>query len=86
MLWKRCPRREPAAPGLQGVRPGFLLQFVLGAGNLAYDNVEHYYWMFLLLAIALRGAGRLSLDHIVSRKIAGPGGGGTGARDSLLLR
>jgi len=39
-----------------------IIQFVLGANNPDYDNVEHFYWMFLLAMIVVRGAGTLSLD------------------------
>lgn len=46
-----------------------VIQFVLGATNPAYDNVEHFYWLFLLLAIAIRGPGAISLDHLLSRWI-----------------
>jgi len=46
-----------------------IIQFVLGATNPAYDNVEHFYWLFLLLVIAIRGPGALSLDHLLSRWI-----------------
>jgi len=42
-----------------------IIQFVLGAGNAAFDNVEHFYWMFMLAIIALRGAGPISLDHLL---------------------
>ncbi len=44
-----------------------VIQFVLGAGNPAYDSVEHFYWMFLLLMIVVRGPGPLSLDHAIAR-------------------
>jgi putative oxidoreductase len=46
-----------------------VIQFVLGASNPAYDNVEHIYWLFLLLVIAIRGPGVISLDHLLSRWI-----------------
>jgi putative oxidoreductase len=49
-----------------------VIQFVLGAGNPDYDNTEHYYWMFLLLVIVIRGPGPLSLDHLLSRWIGRP--------------
>ena len=42
-----------------------IIQFVLGAGNAAFDNVEHFYWMFMLAIIALRGAGPISLDYLL---------------------
>jgi len=47
-----------------------VIQFVLGATNPAYDNVEHFYWLFLLLVIAIRGPGPLSVDHLLSRWIS----------------
>ncbi|MGK9167643.1 DoxX family protein [Inquilinus limosus] len=46
-----------------------VIQFVLGASNPAYDNAEHIYWIFLLLVIAIRGPGRISLDHLLFRWI-----------------
>ncbi len=46
-----------------------VIQFVLGAANPAYDSVEHFYWMFLLLMIILRGPGPLSIDHLIGRWI-----------------
>jgi putative oxidoreductase len=46
-----------------------VIQFVLGASNPTYDNTEHFYWLFLLLVIAIRGPGALSLDHLLSRWI-----------------
>jgi putative oxidoreductase len=48
-----------------------VIQFVLGAANPAYDNVEHFYWMLILLTLIARGAGPLSLDHLAKRLVAG---------------
>ncbi|MDX2221466.1 MAG: DoxX family protein [Rhodospirillaceae bacterium] len=51
-----------------------VIQFVLGASNPAYDSMEHFYWMILLLLIVVRGPGMLSLDHVIKRRFAnGPG-------------
>ena len=47
-----------------------VIQFVLGAANPAYDSVEHFYWMFLLLAIVVHGPGHLSLDHLIRSWLA----------------
>jgi putative oxidoreductase len=47
-----------------------VIQFVLGASNPDYDNVEHFYWLFLLTLIVVRGPGTLSLDWLVRRKFA----------------
>ena len=44
-----------------------VIQFVLGANNPAYDSVEHFYWLFLLATIVVRGPGKLSLDHLIHR-------------------
>ena len=41
-----------------------VIQFVLGAANPAYDNVEHFYWMMMLALIAINGPGRWSLDAL----------------------
>lgn len=49
-----------------------VIQFVLGATNPSYDNVEHYYWLALLGMILVRGPGRLSLDHIIRTKFNPP--------------
>lgn len=45
-----------------------VIQFILGAANPAYDNIEHFYWMLLLLVIITTGPGRLSLDHYLVKK------------------
>jgi putative oxidoreductase len=42
----------------------------LGASNPDYDNVEHFYWMFLLASIVIRGAGPISLDAVLKRFVA----------------
>lgn len=47
-----------------------VIQFALGAVNPTYDSVEHFYWMFLLLAIVVHGPGRLSLDHMIRNRLA----------------
>lgn len=48
-----------------------VIQFVLGAAMPAYDSPEHFYWLFLLAAIVVRGPGRLSLDHLIAKRFAG---------------
>ena len=45
-----------------------VIQFALGAANPDYDSVEHFYWMFLLAMIIIRGPGPLSLDHLIRRR------------------
>ncbi|MET1027927.1 MAG: DoxX family protein [Dongiaceae bacterium] len=40
-----------------------VIQFVLGAANPAYNQLEHYLWMVLLLQLLIRGPGLVSLDH-----------------------
>jgi putative oxidoreductase len=45
-----------------------VIQFVLGAANPDYDSTEHFYWMFLLAMIVIRGAGTLSLDHVIRKR------------------
>jgi putative oxidoreductase len=47
-----------------------VIQFVLGAANPAYDSVEHYCWMLILLTLIARGGGALSLDALVKRLFA----------------
>jgi len=44
-----------------------VIQFILGASNPAYDNVEHFYWMFLLGFLIVYGPGRISIDSVVRR-------------------
>ena len=46
-----------------------VIQFVLAA-DPAYDNVEHFYWLFLLGMIVIRGPGVLSLDYLIKRKVS----------------
>lgn len=48
------------------------VQFVLGATNPAYDQLDHYLWLALLATLAARGAGPLSLDHWLLRKSMAP--------------
>jgi putative oxidoreductase len=48
-----------------------VIQFVLGASNPDYDNVEHFYWLFLLAMIVVRGPGVLSLDYLLRRSLNG---------------
>ena len=45
-----------------------VIQFVLGARAAAYDNFEHYFWMAILCYLIARGAGALSLDHLVAKR------------------
>lgn len=45
-----------------------VIQFVLGAMNPAYDNLEHFLWLALLLHLVARGAGPLSLDRLIARR------------------
>jgi putative oxidoreductase len=45
-----------------------VIQFALGAADPAYNNIEHFYWMFLLLTIFVFGPGKISLDHLIMRR------------------
>ncbi|MDY0883321.1 DoxX family protein [Dongia soli] len=47
-----------------------VIQFVLGAANPDYSQLEHYLWMVLLLSIIVRGPGLFSIDYLFHR----PGG------------
>ena len=47
-----------------------VIQFVVGAADPAFHLTEHYYWMFLLALIVTKGPGRLSLDHLLARRLA----------------
>ena len=39
-----------------------VIQFVLGANDPAYNQLQHYLWMVLLLTLIARGPGAWSLD------------------------
>ena len=45
-----------------------VIQFILGANSPAYNSFEHYAWMVFLILIITRGAGKLSLDHLLVSK------------------
>lgn len=47
----------------------FVIQFVLGAADPAYNQLQHYLWMALLLALITRGPGVWSLDGWLERQI-----------------
>ena len=51
-----------------------IIQFGLGGRDPAYNQLEHYLWMALLLSLILRGGGRYSLDALILwiRKIIRP--------------
>jgi putative oxidoreductase len=40
-----------------------VIQFVVGASDPAFWQVEHYYWMLLLALLVCKGAGVVSLDR-----------------------
>lgn len=46
-----------------------VIQFVLGAANPAYSNLEHFYWMILLGYLFIRGAGPISVDHFIAKRL-----------------
>ena len=48
-----------------------VIQFSLGAVNPAYDSLEHFLWMAMLLVVIARGPGLLSLDHVLRRRLLG---------------
>ena len=52
-----------------------VIQFVVGAADPAFHLTEHYYWMFLLALIVAKGPGRLSLDHLLARRLGHAEGG-----------
>jgi putative oxidoreductase len=54
-----------------------VIQFVVGAADPAFHLTEHYYWMFLLALIVTKGPGRLSLDHLLARRLGFGEGGAT---------
>ena len=46
-----------------------VIQFVIGSADPAFYLTEHYYWMFLLAVIVTKGPGRLSIDHLLARRL-----------------
>jgi putative oxidoreductase len=48
-----------------------VIQFVLGANNPDYNQLEHYLWMVLLLSIIVRGPGLFSVDYWFRRASGG---------------
>lgn len=46
-----------------------VIQFAVGANDPAFYQTEHYYWMFLLALIVTKGAGGLSLDHLLAQRL-----------------
>ena len=56
-----------------------VIQFVVGSADPAFYLTEHYYWMFLLAVIITKGPERLSLDHLLARRLP-PGQPGPVAR------
>lgn len=46
-----------------------VIQFVLGSMNPDYNSPEHFYWLFLLGVIVVRGPGKLSADHLIAKKL-----------------
>ena len=49
-----------------------VIQFVLGGANPDYDSVEHFYWLFLLGMIVIKGPGAISLDHLIRARFSKP--------------
>ncbi|MBX7199611.1 MAG: DoxX family protein [Rhodospirillaceae bacterium] len=47
-----------------------VIQFVLGAANPDYDNPMHFYWMFLLGMIIVKGPGPISLDGLMRARLS----------------
>lgn len=47
-----------------------VIQFILGSRDPAYNQLEHYLWMALLLSLILRGGGGFSLDRLVMSRFA----------------
>ena len=47
-----------------------VIQFAVGAVNPAYDLAEHTFWIIVLACLIVRGAGPLSLDHLLFRRFS----------------
>ncbi len=65
-----CGARLAALPLLV---QAMVIQFSLGAINTNYDSLEHFLWMAMLLVVIARGPGRLSIDHLVRRRVLDTG-------------
>ncbi len=46
-----------------------VIQFILGAANPSYNDLEHYLWMVLLLSVIVRGPGVISIDTWLRRQV-----------------
>jgi putative oxidoreductase len=46
-----------------------VIQFVVGSADPAFYLTEHYYWMLLLAVIIAKGPERLSIDHLLARRL-----------------
>lgn len=57
-----------AALPLLGI--ALVIQFVLGAADPAYNQLQHYLWMVLLLTLIAHGPGAWSLDAWLERRSA----------------
>ena len=49
-----------------------VIQFVVGSADPAFQQTEHYYWMFLLAVIIAKGPERVSIDHLLVRQFESP--------------
>jgi putative oxidoreductase len=49
-----------------------VIQFVLGGANPDYDSTEHFYWLFGLGMIVIKGPGPISLDHLIRARFSRP--------------
>ena len=56
---------------LVGLGSRLVIQFSLGSANSAYNSLEHFLWMAMLLVVIARGPGLLSLDHQLRRRLLG---------------
>lgn len=50
-----------------------VIQFILGARDPSFDSMDHFYWLFLLGVIVVRGAGKLSVDHLIALRYGDKG-------------
>ena len=47
-----------------------VIQFWLGGINGTYFRLEHFAWMLLLASVIIRGPGPLSIDRLISARLA----------------
>lgn len=55
--------------GLGMLAMAMTIQFLIGLSNDAYFLTVHWYWMFLSLMVVSFGPGKLSIDHLLEKRL-----------------